>query len=466
MQSTVQSEETGAAWRQLAPMLDDAMADLGERDRAAVVLRYFENRPWQEVASLLQVTEDAAQKRVTRALDKLRKLFARRGVALTTALIASSVASNSVQAAPAAALKATLAVAATKGAAATTSTLVLAKGAMKMMTWTKCKYAVAISAVLLMTGGLVTVALSGEKAQQVPADAVSFFKQAIGSPPDIDSFVVGQRSLKPLEDLVQLAQLVAQRPGAEITPNPQENLQKAKEMQLEKFYAGARAGADYYLRYISSPSTPNIPAENLSIIIGRAGSVLYQVGRNNVSYGSGTNAFVANVNALFGLVRQFLDMGLGDVEPESVVWTGNQFTARNRFGKTRYGELEVSNNLPNVLMVSEQKNSPAFTMVQYHYPNPPASLGGFPAKMTIFDVSKGEYKPNLEITLYSIHVADRRLPQGFFSDDQFKTAQIIYTNAYINSEVWGTVKPLKGKPYFTNISNMKVVYPKAQKNPK
>jgi RNA polymerase sigma factor (sigma-70 family) len=115
MQSTVSTEETQAAWQQLAPVLDDAMANLNERDRAAVVLRYFENRPWQEVAALLQVTEDAAQKRVMRALEKLRKVFAKRGVTLTGTLIASAMVGNSVQAAPVALVKTISAVAVAKG---------------------------------------------------------------------------------------------------------------------------------------------------------------------------------------------------------------------------------------------------------------------------------------------------------------------------------------------------------------
>lgn len=145
MQSTLQSDETDAAWRQLAPALDDAMADLAERDRAALVLRYFENRPWQEVTALLRVTEDAAQKRVSRALEKLRKLFAKRGVTLTGTLIASAIIGNSVQAAPVTLVKTISIIAATKGVAATTSTLTLVKGALKIMAWTKAKTAIVVA---------------------------------------------------------------------------------------------------------------------------------------------------------------------------------------------------------------------------------------------------------------------------------------------------------------------------------
>ena len=88
-------------WRQMAPLLDDALAQLGETDRAALVLRYFENKSAREIAGSLRLAEAAAQKRVARALEKLRKYFAQRGLTLTTAAIATAVAAHGVQAAPA-----------------------------------------------------------------------------------------------------------------------------------------------------------------------------------------------------------------------------------------------------------------------------------------------------------------------------------------------------------------------------
>ncbi|HWY32687.1 MAG TPA: sigma-70 family RNA polymerase sigma factor [Candidatus Acidoferrum sp.] len=459
MQSVLNESESGS-WTQIAPLLDTALAQLGEADHNAIVLRFFEGRSFNEVGMALGASEDAAKKRVHRAVQKLRKFLTKRGITLSAAVIAGMVSANSVQAAPLPLAKSATALAIAKGAAASGSTLILVTGTMKMMTWVKLKSIITIGTVILMTGGLVTVALSGEKPQQVPVDSVAFFKQAISSPLDVDSFIAGQHSLKSIKELVQDDKLFAERLAEENkkTPNPQESLQKAKDMQSEQFYAGARAGSDYYLRYISSPNTPNIPGQDVSVF-GRTGSMPYQVGQNNFLYGSGTNAFVASIDSMFGLVRQFLDMGLGDIDPERVVWTGNQFTALDRFGKSRYGELVVSNNLPFAIKVSMQKNSPVFKRVEYQYPNPPASLGGFPAKMTIFTLSEGEYKPELQITLYAVHIADRRLPHGFFDDEQFKTAKILYTNAYLNSEVWGTIIPLKGKPYFTNMSKVKVVFP-------
>jgi len=99
MQSTLSQPDTDA-WAQLAPLLDDALAELGETDRTALVLRFFENKTAREIARALRMEEAAAQKRVVRALEKLRARFVKRGVTLTAAVIAGAVAANSVQAAP------------------------------------------------------------------------------------------------------------------------------------------------------------------------------------------------------------------------------------------------------------------------------------------------------------------------------------------------------------------------------
>jgi RNA polymerase sigma factor (sigma-70 family) len=157
MQSTLNEPDT-AIWEKLAPCLDEAMASLSEADRNAVALRYFENLAWREVASRMQMKEDAAQKRVTRALEKLRALFAKRGATLTAALIASAVSANSVQAAPAGLAKVTTALGIAKGATAATSALALANAAMQgtaKLTWLKITTFGAILANLVVAQQIV-----------------------------------------------------------------------------------------------------------------------------------------------------------------------------------------------------------------------------------------------------------------------------------------------------------------------
>jgi RNA polymerase sigma factor (sigma-70 family) len=156
MQSTL-NEFDSAVWEQLAPCLDEAMASLGVADRDAIALRYFENRPWREVAALTRVTEDAAQKRVMRALEKLRRLFAKRGVTLTAALIAGAISANSVQAAPPGVAKAISVVAASKGVAASTSTLTLVKGVLQLMAWSNAKTVIVMGVAAILAAGTATM---------------------------------------------------------------------------------------------------------------------------------------------------------------------------------------------------------------------------------------------------------------------------------------------------------------------
>jgi len=59
-------------WNRVRPLLDEAMADLNNVDREALLLRYFQKRDLHAVGAALGVSDDAAQKRVSRALGRLR----------------------------------------------------------------------------------------------------------------------------------------------------------------------------------------------------------------------------------------------------------------------------------------------------------------------------------------------------------------------------------------------------------
>src|ERR1700733_2787063 len=126
MQSTLNESES-EVWTQIAPMLDDAISKLGEKDRNAIVLRFFENKSAREIAGVLRVGESVAQKRVTRAVEKLRKFFTKRGVTLSATAFAVAVSANSVQAAPVG-LAATNSATVVKSSAIAASTLTLVKG--------------------------------------------------------------------------------------------------------------------------------------------------------------------------------------------------------------------------------------------------------------------------------------------------------------------------------------------------
>src|SRR5439155_10779417 len=88
-------------WEEIAPVLDEAINELDEANRRAVLLRFFEQRDLRTIGAALGTNEDAAQKRVSRALDKLRTLLAQRGVALSIATLSAVFTSRAVLSAPA-----------------------------------------------------------------------------------------------------------------------------------------------------------------------------------------------------------------------------------------------------------------------------------------------------------------------------------------------------------------------------
>jgi RNA polymerase sigma factor (sigma-70 family) len=145
------TDESGTdIWPEIEPLLDDAMGRLGEKDRNAITLRYFEGKNFQEIGVAFGTSENAAKKRVGHALEKLRKSFAKRGVNSTSAIISVAISANSVQAAPVALAKAVTVVAIAKGAAASGSILTLVKGALKIMAWTNLKPFIAVGAAIIL----------------------------------------------------------------------------------------------------------------------------------------------------------------------------------------------------------------------------------------------------------------------------------------------------------------------------
>jgi RNA polymerase sigma factor (sigma-70 family) len=87
-------------WAQIAPFLDEALETLSETDRQAILLRYFANKSLREVGKTLGTSDDAAQKRVSRALEQLRTIFVRRGLAVTAAGLATDLSANAILSVP------------------------------------------------------------------------------------------------------------------------------------------------------------------------------------------------------------------------------------------------------------------------------------------------------------------------------------------------------------------------------
>lgn len=171
MESTLnQIESDSRNWTEIAPALDTAMAKLGEKDHCAIVLRFFEGKDLKQIGAALGVSENAAKARVSRATDKLRKFFLRRGITLSAAAISAAISANSIQAAPIG-LAASVTVATVKGTAVTVSTLTIIKTTLKIMTWTKLKTVAGVGVLALLVTGTTTLVIHTVNAQTNRADA-------------------------------------------------------------------------------------------------------------------------------------------------------------------------------------------------------------------------------------------------------------------------------------------------------
>ncbi len=149
-----------SVWDQISPLLDEALAQLGQKDRQAALLRFFENKSLAEVGLALGASQDTAGKRVQRALEKLHRFFLKRGFAASTVMIAGAMAANSVQAAPAGLSAAIAATGSGHGLAVASSTATLIKATLTLMAWTKFKTTLLVGAGFLLVGGSATLTLT------------------------------------------------------------------------------------------------------------------------------------------------------------------------------------------------------------------------------------------------------------------------------------------------------------------
>jgi RNA polymerase sigma factor (sigma-70 family) len=147
MQENSSDTEAAADWSRLRPVLDAAMDHLSSSDREAVLLRFFQARPFAEIGKTLGLSEEAARKRVDRALEKLRAQLKRHRVASTATALATLLATETISAAPAT-LAANIAGAAVASGSA-------AVGAVALMTLTKLQ--VGIAAAVIVAGGAALV---------------------------------------------------------------------------------------------------------------------------------------------------------------------------------------------------------------------------------------------------------------------------------------------------------------------
>jgi RNA polymerase sigma factor (sigma-70 family) len=135
-----------ADWTHIEPLLDEAMDALDDTDRTAVLLRYFENKSLREVGAAIGVGDDAAQKRVSRAVERLREFFTKRGVTIGASGLAVLLSANAVQSAPVGLAATIAATAVLAGTVVQTSTVIAATKTIAMTTLQKTAITAALAA--------------------------------------------------------------------------------------------------------------------------------------------------------------------------------------------------------------------------------------------------------------------------------------------------------------------------------
>ena len=155
------STRSEAPWEAIAPHLDAALGELNETDRDAVLLRYFEKKSAAEMAGVLGISDEAAQKRVNRAVERLREFFSKRNVTIGASGLVALISANAVQSAPLG-LAAVISAAAVVGTAVTTSTTIAVTKTIAMTTLQKALITVTVAA---LAGGGIYEARQASKAR-------------------------------------------------------------------------------------------------------------------------------------------------------------------------------------------------------------------------------------------------------------------------------------------------------------
>jgi RNA polymerase sigma factor (sigma-70 family) len=196
MQDFHSAAESSPDWDMVSPLLDEALSALGDQERDALLLRYFKNQDFRAVGTALGVSDDTAQKRVARSLEKLRTALQRRGLTTTTTALSAALVSQAVQAAPtglaAAWISASLAGATAEGGAALTL--------IKIMSMTKLQFGLGA----IVVGSLaLTVATQHQTEGKMRGENLALRQQMTGLATDMDSLsnrLAQVRAPSPLTD--------------------------------------------------------------------------------------------------------------------------------------------------------------------------------------------------------------------------------------------------------------------------
>ena len=174
-------------WQRLAPHLDQAVAALSEADRSAILMRFYEKMPLRKIGERLGVSEEAAKKRVGRAVEKMREFLDRRGVRFGAAILATILLEKTVQTASAALAGAVVKVSVAASSASGSAMLPqLARETIRAWRWAKVQLTAGLAA-----GSLVLVFLALNAGGLLSRHATSP-ALALNGPPGADTGAVAQ----------------------------------------------------------------------------------------------------------------------------------------------------------------------------------------------------------------------------------------------------------------------------------
>jgi hypothetical protein len=252
---------------------------------------------------------------------------------------------------------------------------------------------------------------------------LAFFRAAVDSPPDVEYFLATKHTLRD------------RRKGG-VAAGP---------IQPRQLFEGGRSGTNFFLRELTTTNGVDW-AGDVRSVVGRQGLKTYYLNANALVYSydhpeTTSRDFVAGLGeAFYIMVNQFLNMGLPDVQPGTVVWDGLDFSARRAAEVPVFGHLELSNAAPRRLLLSAVKDGDPFMAIDYSYPDPPFKLSGFPTKVTISSLSSNGLLPFMEIGILKVKLASAPISESFFGEGKFITRNILHTN-FFSGEVLMTTLP-------------------------
>ena len=94
------SDRGEALWAEIEPVLNQSLAALGEGERDCILLRFFQGLSFADAGAALGLSEEATRKRVTRALDKMRRFFEKQGVVIPAVTLAALLTAHAAKAVP------------------------------------------------------------------------------------------------------------------------------------------------------------------------------------------------------------------------------------------------------------------------------------------------------------------------------------------------------------------------------